>query len=256
MPLNTMNLAAPIDSALPWTHRIALGAEPDYRSVTVNGYNGAAPTTGEYLWPITGTAPVFSATAIITKISSADVNDDKDDAAGAWTVEVVGLDLAGNELTQVATLEGQTAATITGLWRVNSMRVLTAGTSTYNQGIIYAGSGTVTSGVPAVKNAVIPATLNASTNGFYTIPKGYRGLVTGLRWEASAAGDIQLYTRAAGEAFALQRRVLAPATVISGETRFDVPILVPALGDIALKGASAASTIVAAASFDVILCPV
>jgi len=253
---NVMNLTFP-NTDLPFAHRLALGQYAGYRGVTVNGYNGAAPVApGEYLWPITGTAPVFSATAIITKISAADVNDDKDDAAGAWTVEVVGLDLLGNELTQVATLEGRTAAVITGLWRVNSMKVLTAGTSTYNQGIIYAGSGDLTDGIPAVINAVIPATLNASTNGFYTIPKGYQGLITGMRWEASAAGDIQLYTRAVGGAFALQRRVLVPATVVSGGVTFDVPIVVAARGDIALKGASAATTIIAAASFDVILCPV
>lgn len=246
------------NSALPFPVRLALDHFPGYRAITVNGYNPAVPTTSEDLWGMATTQPVFSATAIIVHVASSDVDDQASGGdTGAWTLEVNGLLLNGQESTQTITLTARTEAHLDPLlWRVNSLKVLTAGTTGSNEGILYVGSGTVTTGVPAVINALIPIGYGSSVSGFYTVPAGYQGVVTGLRWEASAAGDLRLSTRAVGGAFAIQRRVLVPATVISGETTFATPIVVPALGDIKLSGLAAASTVAMAGSFDVILVPV
>jgi hypothetical protein len=61
------------------------------------------------------------------------------------------------------------------------MLVTTAGTSLANEGIIYIGSGTVTSGVPATIYNVIAAGFNNATSSQYTIPAGYTGYLVVAR---------------------------------------------------------------------------
>jgi len=55
------------------------------------------------------------------------------------------------------------------------MLVTTAGTGLANAGIIYIGSGTVTSGVPATIYNVISVGYNNATSSQYTIPADYTG---------------------------------------------------------------------------------
>jgi len=61
------------------------------------------------------------------------------------------------------------------------MLVTTAGTSLANEGIIYIGTGTVTSGVPATIYNVIAAGFNNATSSQYTVPAGYTGYLAVAR---------------------------------------------------------------------------
>lgn len=243
------------DSSFPVGLRVALGNVGGMSGVRVVGYNAAVPTSEDTIWTLNTVAPNWAATATIAKLSSADANDDSPDGTGALTVSITGLDLNGRILTETAALNGQTAVTLANTyWRINEFKVLTAGSGGVNAGILYLGSGTVTSGVPAVKNSAIGAGLNKALSAIYTVPGGYQAAITKLRWEASAAGQVRLYTREYGATvFTLQRETVVTATVWGAEIAFDVPIVVGARGDIVVRGLAAADTIKMSAEADVLL---
>jgi hypothetical protein len=95
---------------------------------------------------------------------------------GARTVLITGLDANYDVITDTVTMNGQTAVTTTkSFLRINNMLVATAGTGLANAGIIYIGSGAVTSGVPAVIYNVIAVGYNNATSSQYTVPAGYTG---------------------------------------------------------------------------------
>jgi len=118
---------------------------------------------GAYSWP--------SVAAAMT-ISSSSANDTSD-GTGARTVRVMGIDDDEDweEVSVDLTLSGQTPVAITpDLLRVFRGFVLTAGSVGTNDGDIWIGSGTVTSGVPANKYAGILSGNGQTLMAVYTIP--------------------------------------------------------------------------------------
>ena len=57
--------------------------------------------------------------------------------------------------------------------RINRIIVRSAGSGGENVGVVYAGTGTVTSGVPANKYATIAAGDNQTLMALWTVPAGY-----------------------------------------------------------------------------------
>ena len=57
------------------------------------------------------------------------------------------------------------------------MEVLTAGSGGANAGKVYAGTGTITSGVPANKYAVIAIGENQTLMALWTVPAGYTAYI-------------------------------------------------------------------------------
>ena len=125
-----------------------------------------------------GTTYSYLSNATILKISSSDTNDDDGDN-GARTVLVQGLDTHYNEIEEIVTLDGQNAVNTSKKYlRVFEMIVQSVGSSGYNEGIIYAGTGTVTLGVPANIYAEIPSQYNQTMMAVYTIPNNKTGYMT------------------------------------------------------------------------------
>jgi hypothetical protein len=125
-----------------------------------------------------GTTYSYLSSATILKISSSDTNDDDGDN-GARTVLVQGLDTHYNEIEEIVTLDGQNAVNTSKKYlRVFEMIVQSVGSSGYNEGIIYAGTGTVTLGVPANIYAEIPSQYNQTMMAVYTIPNNKTGYMT------------------------------------------------------------------------------
>jgi len=99
---------------------------------------------------------------------------------GARTVEIYGMDFAGNVLTEVVTLNGQTAVTtLNDFWRVFVAKVQTAGTGRKNAGDIYiyktGTGGTITAGVPGTLTSALIKMLvgfNFASSGMWTCPLG------------------------------------------------------------------------------------
>lgn len=152
-------------------------------SLSIFGYNIAGTSTITDLTSIGAVATVTS--VVTTKISSGSASDTAA-GTGARTVQVTGLDVTGAEISEIATLSGQTGVTLTGSYlAVNDVQVLTAGSGGKNAGIIYVGSGTVTTGVPAVIISGIAVGDNKSLAAKYTVPLGNRLAIQNLNYTVS-----------------------------------------------------------------------
>ena len=142
-----------------------------HTAVTLVGENTAASTSWETLWPEGGIG-TWPTTAAQLTISSTSTDDDAG-GTGMLTLKIDGLDIDFNPLTETITLDGQTAVTTTNsYYRINALTGLTAGSTGSNQGTIYVGTGTVTTGKPATIYGIITPNSHSSFNGRFTVPKG------------------------------------------------------------------------------------
>ena len=117
--------------------------------IIVFGYNADLDTGEESIWPNGGTVP-HPTVASVLKISSTST-DDAAAGTGARTVFIEGLDGSFNVVNETVILNGQTSVNTTKSYLyVNQFYVATVGDGGANAGTINAGTGTVTSGVPAV----------------------------------------------------------------------------------------------------------
>lgn len=140
-------------------------------------------------FPADGTAPVDSISCSATGQTS--------------QVLIIGLDIDGNEVSQVVALNGQTrVALTTPLWRVNRALRITpsARSDRFNAlpGNVYIFANTaLTLGVPNDPSKVIAFIAtgsNQTRQSFYTVPKGKSGLFL--------AGSIRIIKKGTGAAIA------------------------------------------------------
>jgi hypothetical protein len=163
----------------PFELQVARGQIQAHSLVTIAGYNSDVDTSWEMITPVGNLS--YPAAALQMTVSSADA-DDTSAGTGARTVLITGLDANYAVISETVTMNGQTAVTTTNSFlRINAMLVTTAGTSLANEGIIYIGTGTVTSGVPATIYNVIAAGFNNATSSQYTVPAGYTGYLVVAR---------------------------------------------------------------------------
>ena len=112
------------------------------------------------------------------KISSGSANDTAA-GTGARTVRVTGLDADWNIVTDDVSLNGQTAVSLTNVvLHPFLIQVLTAGSGGTNAGVLYVGSGAVTSGVPAIINLGCAVSVGQSRTAFMPVPKGYSAILS------------------------------------------------------------------------------
>lgn len=132
------------------------------------------------VWPVSGSLLGYPSSPTVMKISSSST-DDTSAGTGARTVKILGINGTGGYTEEIVTLNGQTAVnTVNSYDAIERMTVLTVGSGGVNAGVIYAGTGTVTLGVPAVSYSAIGAGDNLSLVGHWTCPTGYTGyLVAG-----------------------------------------------------------------------------
>ena len=163
----------------PFELQVSRGQIQGHSVVTISGYNSDVDQSWEMITPVGNLS--YPAAALQMTVSSADA-DDTSAGTGARTVLITGLNANYAVISETVTMNGQTAVTTTNSFlRINSMLVTTAGTSLANEGIIYIGTGTVTSGVPATIYNVIAAGFNNATSSQYTIPAGYPGYLAVAR---------------------------------------------------------------------------
>jgi len=93
---------------------------------------------------------------------------------GARGVRIEGLDNKGVPLRKDIELNGQTPVLATEFKWVQSISVSEVGSNGSNLGIIYAGSGVFTTGVPAVKYELIPIGEGVPQTIRFTVPTGMR----------------------------------------------------------------------------------
>jgi hypothetical protein len=195
----------------------------------VFGYNPDVDTSRVTVWPYTGILPLPAA-ALQMKVSSSSV-DDTANGTGARTVFVAGLDANYNEISEIVTLNGQTAVLTTqSFLHINNAYVATAGSGLSAAGDIYFGEGTVTAGVPATVYDLIKFDYNQRITGSYTIPAGYTGYVSqGLFSAGQPGGSAQVSGRLLTIGTDGIRRAAAITTVNNGtaDYTFEYPIMIP-----------------------------
>lgn len=239
----------------PFGLQVARNQIQGHSGIIIFGYNPDVDTSEESIWPDGGTIPHPTAASVL-KISSSDANDTSA-GTGARTVLVSGLDGDYNTVTETVTLDGQTAVNTTNSFLyVNAFYVLTVGSGGQNAGVIYAGTGTVTSGVPATIYDLIAAGYNNRTTAHYCVPAGYTGyMVSGLitAGQASGSTSVTAYLKQHGPDGIL--RVGAITTLNNGsvEYHFDPCYVIPEKNCVGATAIGSATNNSVSAYFNIIL---
>jgi len=160
-------------------------------------------STPEDVWDGTGLYTGFASAAETVSIVSSDTTDTAA-GVGARTVQVTGLDANYAEVSETFTLLGTLTVTGTQAFlRVNSVKVLTAGSSGTNVGVLTVTQSTTTTNV----FAKVVAGTGASRVAAFTVPAGKQLLVTHLEFMlartggAAGSGTMSLLCRESGAAW-------------------------------------------------------
>lgn len=152
------------------------GNVPGHVMVSISGHDETLTTTRTTITPTITTANItqsaIAATPAKVKVASTDA-DDTSAGAGVRTLTLEGLDSSGDAQTETITMNGQTEVESTKLYSaILGWRALTWGATTYNEGTIWVGSGTFTSGVPAVQMFAGEIRENRGNTAYYVVPNG------------------------------------------------------------------------------------
>lgn len=163
----------------PFELQVGRGQITGHSVIHVFGHNPDVDTTEVTIWPALGLL-VHPAAPTIMKISSSSASDTSA-GTGARTVYILGINGTGGYVSETVILNGQTAVnTVHEYDAIETMSVASVGSGGVNAGVIYAGTGTVTAGVPAVPYSAIGLGDNLSLVGHWTCPAGFTGyLVSG-----------------------------------------------------------------------------
>lgn len=155
---------------------VASGEFGQFIGGTVYGYNAAVGTTEATVWP-ENTLHAHPASASTMTVSSDDAAD-ASAGTGAREVLITGLDSNYDVAVETVTMNGTTAVTTANSYlRINELEVITAGTGEQNAGVVFIGTGTVTSGKPANVFGLIDKEENLSHHSFWTVPRGFTAYI-------------------------------------------------------------------------------
>jgi len=240
----------------PFDLQVARGQITFHEAFCQFGINGAVGTSLETVW-VGSDLYAFPASATTTTISSSNANDTAA-GTGARTVFVDGLNADYERVTETASLNGQTGVTLTNQYlRVNKITVRTAGSGGTSAGSIYVGTGTVTTGVPAVILNRTGSSSNESESGFYSVPVGYTAFVN--RWTMSSANATAntstrfvLRVRPFGGVFGYKAVYNLPGTGIY-ECESAYPLPLPEKSDLDILSLTSADTAYVSTQLQIIL---
>jgi hypothetical protein len=239
----------------PFGLQVSRGQIQGHSTVIVFGYNPDVDTSEETIWPDGGLIP-HPTVASVLKISSSDANDTSA-GTGAQTVYIEGVDGNFNVVSETVELNGQTAVNTTNLYLyVNSFYVATVGSGGANAGNINAGTGTVTSGVPAVLYDIIAIGYNQRTTGHYCVPAGFTGYMTEgsiSAGQASGSTAVTAFLKQHGTDNIL--RVGAVSTVNNSDAAFsfEQPYTIPEKNCVGASAIGAANNNAVSSYFNIIL---
>jgi hypothetical protein len=240
----------------PFELQVARGQITMHSSFCQFGINATVGTSNETVW-IGSNTYTFPAAASVLKVSSSSASDAAA-STGARTIQIEGLNAAYEPVVETVILNGQTAVDTTNSYlRVNKMIVLTAGSGGTSVGNIYAGTGTVTDGVPAVVVNQTGILSNESESAFYTVPAGFTAYIT--RWtlssgndEANASTRFTLRVRPFGGVFGFKALYHIPGNGIY-ECVAAFPLPIPEKADLDVLAAASADSATASTQLQIML---
>jgi hypothetical protein len=210
--------------------QVARGQVEQHTVRHIFGFNPDVDSAAEETIWTPGGIYTSSDTAIAMTVSSSSA-DDTSSGTGARTVYILGINGDGSEVSEIITLNGQTAVTTTKMYTdIQTVTVLTAGSGGVNAGKIYVGSGTVTAGVPAVVYGEIDTGENQSLSGHLRIPAGYTGFLIKGSISSGSATNGYLTGKLKLRMPDGIRLTAAIVTLYTGTAEFDFkyPIKIPA----------------------------
>ena len=144
--------------------------------VSIFGHDEALTTTRTTVFPTASTAnldqSVISATPALVGVASTDANDTSA-GTGLRTLLLSGLDSSGNEQTETITMNGQTKVDSANTYSaITGTLALTWGSGTQNAGTVWCGTGSFSSGVPAVLLFAMDIGFNKGLTAYYVVPTG------------------------------------------------------------------------------------
>ena len=220
------------------------------------GFNSDVDDSLETVWAQGGLYS-YLASASVLKVSSSSTADTSA-GTGARTVEIDGLDTNYDEISETVTLNGQTAVNTTNEYlRINRMVIKSAGTGGQNAGVIYAGTGTVTTGVPANKYATIAIGDNQTVMALWTVPRGYTAYllqtdITVATTQNNKYCTVHLVARPNGEVFQIKDKFVKAESSV--HQAYTIPLNFEEKTDIEVRaiGDSAGADIAISAGLDFI----
>ena len=239
----------------PFELQVSRGQIQGHSTVIVFGYNPDVDTSEESVWPDGGTVP-HPTVASVLKISSSST-DDTSAGTGARTVYIEGLDGDYAVVSETVTLNGQTEVNTTNEYLyVNSFYVVTVGSGGANAGNINAGTGTVTSGVPAVLYDIIAIGYNNRTTGHYCVPAGYTGyMVEGSlsAGQASGATSVTGYLKQHGPDGIIRVGAVTTVNNTTADFKFTMPYTIPEKNCVGATAIGSAANNSVSSYFNIIL---
>lgn len=186
-------------------------------------------------------------------LSSTDVDDDGAPVGnGARTVQIYGLDVNYDEINETITLDGQNPVNTANQYlRIFRILVRSAGTTGYNEGTIYAGTGAVVGGVPANVYASITPQMCQTLMAMFTVPRDYTGYLTNVFASTGISNkttEVFVFVRPFGEVFQVKKRY----HIINGAVfyEYDMPLEITARSDIEVRAQAVAGGGAVSTSFD------
>jgi len=122
--------------------------------------------------------------------------------------------------------------------------------------VVYAGTGTVTSGVPAVIYDLINTGYNNRTTGHYCVPAGYTGyMVEGLFSAGQNTGSTGVtgFLKTHGDDLILRVSAVTTVNNSSTEFMFDPPLVIPEKHCVGATAIGAAADNAVSSYFNIIL---
>ncbi len=230
-------------NVLQYDHIRKFGLNPD---------TDASPD--EDVWDLGGLY-VFPDDADVAMTVSSSSTDDDDGGSGAENVSIIGLDADGLVKRVSAVMDGQIEVTIGVFSRVFRIKVM--GTQ-INTGIIYVGSGTVTTGVPANKFAAVLAGIGQTQMAIFTVPSNMEGEL--VHWDGTLQG-VGTKSAELSPMYREQGQLLLPKDnkhlAQNGATHTDNPYIIgdylAPMTDVLIRANSADADLSVSAGFDIIL---
>ena len=248
-----------LDLAKAWSyHRaidpyaVALGYIKGATPLHKFGHNEDVGSSDETIWTQGGLYNWLAA-ATTLKVSSTSTDDDEG-GTGALTVQLYGLDTNYLEVDEMITMTGQTAVvTVNTYIRVYRLIVRSAGDGEENAGIIYVGTGNISSGVPDVVHALIGATENQTQMAIYTVPANRAALVRNVKFysDSTKVTEYHMRVRPFGEVFQLKGDFHVAGEKVVDDYAF--PLWYDEKTDIDLRAAASAGGQGVSATMDILV---
>jgi len=245
-----------VGTSEPFELQVARGQIAYHYSQFKFGFNPDVDNLLETVWAQGGLYS-YLATASVLKVSSSSTADAAA-GTGARTVTLSGLDANYSEISETVTLNGQTAVNTTNSYlRIFRMVVNSAGSGGQNAGVVYAGTGTVTSGVPANKYATIAIGDNQTLMALWTVPAGHTAYllqtdITLATTQNNKYCTVSVVSRPFGEVFQVRDRFVKSESTTN--QAYSIPVKFEEKTDIEVRaiGDSVGADIAISAGLDFI----